>query len=290
MKNISQFPIHLTVLVCAGILLSAFIPTSHELDIPVSILTLVLLILLIREAGGTEMRGWLLLSLGTYGIGLLADLLDEIPELGESWLLENAENSFMHIGVFLLCFCFNQLLQRHRTLIRDLNRQIHKAKNLEAQLSRLALEDELTGLKNRRALFRRFDQMAIHHQRGILAYLDLDNFKQVNDRLGHQQGDALLVEIATLLVKTAPLGSQAYRIGGDEFVVLLPCEDQQQCNQWIDRLYLATQPLNEAYRIDLSIGLAVYYPGNLSDPDSLLATADKSMYRAKAGKPRSTVE
>ncbi|MEJ2764894.1 GGDEF domain-containing protein [Photobacterium sp. MCCC 1A19761] len=285
MKDISQFPIHLTVLACAGILFSAFVPSSRGLDIPVSILTLVLLVLLVREAAGTGMRWWLSLSLGTYGIGLLADLLDEIPELSGHWLLENAENSFMHIGVFLICFCFNKLLQRHRTLITNLNAQIQRARSLETQLSRMALEDELTGLQNRRALFRRFDRMAINNQRGILAYIDLDNFKQVNDRFGHKQGDELLGEISTLLVKTAPTGSQAYRIGGDEFVVLLPSEDQQQCNQWIDCLYQAAHPLSQRYQIDLSIGLAIYYSGNLSDPDSLLATADKSMYRAKAGKP-----
>lgn len=288
MKDISQFPIHLTALVCAGILLSVFIPTSHGLDIPVSILTLVLLVLLIREASGTEMRGWLILSLGTYGIGLLADLLDEIPELGGNWLLENAENSFMHIGVFLLCFCFNKLLQRYRTLTSNLNAQIHKAKKLESKLSRMALEDELTGLQNRRALFRRFDRMAINNQRGSLAYIDLDNFKQVNDQCGHKQGDELLREIATLLVKTAPTGSQAYRIGGDEFVVLLPCEDQQWYNQWIERLYQSVKPLSDRFQIDLSIGLAVYYSGNLSDPDTLLATADKNMYCAKASKSATT--
>ncbi|UTV30087.1 GGDEF domain-containing protein [Photobacterium atrarenae] len=265
-----------------------FIPTSHGLDIPVSILTLVLLVLLIREASGTEMRGWLILSLGTYGIGLLADLLDEIPELSGNWLLENAENSFMHIGVFLLCFCFNKLLQRYRALTSSLNAQIHKARDLETKLSRMALEDELTGLQNRLALFRRFDYMAINNQRGLLAYIDLDNFKHVNDQYGHKQGDELLREIAALLVKTAPTGSQAYRIGGDEFVVLLPCEDQQRYNRWIERLYQSVKPITERFQIDLSIGLAVYYSGNLSDPDSLLATADKNMYCAKTPKPATT--
>lgn len=284
MNSLSKLPTRLTIVVCAGMLLSVFVPSSGALDVIASILTLVLIILLLREDFGTEMRGWLILALGTYGIGVLADLLDEIPELDNHWLLDNTDDVFMQAGVFLICYCFNKLLRQRREFIDKLHIQITKARTLEGQLSRLALQDELTGLQNRRSLFRRFDKMAIDLEKGILAYIDLDNFKQVNDRLGHQCGDELLVNIASSMLKTTPTGSKIYRIGGDEFVVLLPDDNEKRCDKWIDTLYDVTRDTREQFKIDISIGLAPYYPGNLSEPDTILAKADKAMYRNKMNK------
>ncbi|MGR5148486.1 GGDEF domain-containing protein [Photobacterium alginatilyticum] len=286
MNSLSQLPKRLTIVVTAGISLSVLVPSGGALDVILSIFSLVLIIILLREDFGNEMRGWLFLALGTYGLGVLADLLDEIPELRKHWLLDSTDDIFMHIGVFLICFCFNKMLRQRFNLIGKLNIQIAKARTLEGQLSRLALQDDLTGLNNRRALFRRFDNMAIHLERGILAYIDLDNFKQVNDRLGHNHGDQLLINIASYLLKTVPTGSQIYRIGGDEFVVLLPDEDQKKCYQWIDTLYEVTAETREHYNIDISIGLAPYYPGNLSEPDAILAKADRAMYKNKLNKER----
>ncbi|PSW20270.1 GGDEF domain-containing protein [Photobacterium sanctipauli] len=284
MGTLSQLPLRLTVVVCIGILLSALVPSNGQLDIIVSILTLVLIIMLLKEDFGTEMRSWLILALGTYSIGVIADLLDEVPELDNHWLIDSTDDIFMHIGVFLICFCFIKMLNQRRELISKLQVQIDKSRKFEADLSRLALEDELTGLQNRRALFRRFDKIAINLQRGILAYIDLDNFKQVNDNFGHKCGDELLTAIAKMLVQTAPIGSHIYRIGGDEFVVLLPTEDNQLCQTWITDLYEATHPKRAHYNIDLSIGLSPYYPGNLSDPGAILTKADKAMYKAKLNK------
>ncbi|MCW8329337.1 GGDEF domain-containing protein [Photobacterium sp. SDRW27] len=281
MNNISQLPIRLTIVVCVGILLSALLPSSGSLEVIVSILTLVLIILLLREDFGTEMRQWLMLALGTYGIGVIVDLLDEIPELDDHWLIDSTDDIFMHIGVFLMCFCFIKMLHQRRSFIETLNLQITKSRALERKLSRLALQDELTGVQNRRALFRRFDKMAINLQKGILAYIDLDNFKQVNDKWSHQDGDEILIDMATTLVKTAPIGSHVFRIGGDEFVVLLPSEDPIASQQWIDTLYEVTKNTRDKFNIGISIGLAPYYPGNLSEPDSILAKADKAMYKEK---------
>ena len=290
MHKISQLPMRLTIFACAGILLFAFVASSESFEVVISILTLSLIAMLLREDFGTEMKLWLLLALGSYGIGVIADLLDEIPELDEHWLLNKTDDAFMQIGVFLMCFCFIKILHQHRSLIDDLNSQIIKARTLERELSRQALQDDLTGLQNRRALFRQFDKMAINLQHGILAYIDLDNFKQVNDNYGHKQGDKLLVTIARELIKTAPIGSQIFRIGGDEFVVLMPSEDQTFYHEWIDELYEATTDTRESFNIDLSIGLAPYYPGNLSDPDIILARADRAMYKEKIARTQESRE
>ncbi|MGR5064621.1 GGDEF domain-containing protein [Photobacterium sp. DNB22_13_2] len=240
--------------------------------------------MLLREDMEQEMRGWMKLALGTYAIGVTADLLDEIPELNDHWLIDSSDDIFLHIGVFLICFCFIKMLAIHRTLISKLHRQVEVSQTLEKNLSRLALEDDLTGLNNRRALFRRFDDMAINTQRGILAYIDLDNFKQVNDKFNHQCGDELLITIAKYLSQTVPKGSHIYRIGGDEFVVLLPSDNPKICQAWINAIYDISAPIRESYNIDVSIGLSPYYPGNLSDPDSILAKADKAMYQEKQNK------
>ncbi|KLV05390.1 diguanylate cyclase/phosphodiesterase [Photobacterium aquae] len=284
MNSLSQLPTRLTIIVCIGILLSALVPSNGQLDIIVSLLTLVLIVMLLREDFGQEMRSWMMLALGTYAIGVLADIIDEIPELNNHWLVDSTDDIFMHIGVFLICFCFIKLIHQRRDLIGKLHSQITLARKLESKLSRQAYEDHLTGLFNRRALFRQFDKMAINQQRGILAYIDIDNFKHVNDYFGHRNGDEILCEIAKLLLHTAPTGSKIYRIGGDEFVVLLPSEDPHPCQIWINQLYEISDPLRTEYRIDLSVGLSPYYPGNLSDPDAILAKADRAMYQEKLNK------
>ena len=145
MNNISQLPPRLTVVVCVGILLSALTPSSGSLEILVSILTLVLIAMLLREDVGTEMRGWLMLALCTYGMGVIIDLVDEIPELDNHWLIDSSDEIFMHTGVFLICFCLIKMLHQRRSLIDKLHSQITKAHSLESELRRLALQDELTG-------------------------------------------------------------------------------------------------------------------------------------------------
>ena len=145
MNNISQLPPRLTVVVCVGILLSALTPSSGSIEILVSILTLVLIAMLLREDVGTEMRGWLMLALCTYGMGVIIDLVDEIPELDNHWLIDSSDEIFMHTGVFLICFCLIKMLHQRRSLIDKLHSQITKAHSLESELRRLALQDELTG-------------------------------------------------------------------------------------------------------------------------------------------------
>lgn len=284
MNTLSQLPPRLIVFVCLGVLLSALVPANGQLDIVVSIMTLVLIIMLLREDVDKDMRSWLMLATGTYSIGVLADILDEVPELDSHWLINSIDNIFMHIGVFLICFCFIKMMTSRRSLINELNNQIDIAHQLEAELSRLVLEDDLTGLQNRRALFRHFDEIAFSHERGVLAYIDIDNFKQVNDTFSHACGDTLLVQIAQHLRDTAPAGSQIYRIGGDEFVLLFPSEDTENSQAWLSALYDASEATRDYYQIDLSVGLSPYYPGNLSDPDAILVKADKAMYKEKMAK------
>ena len=170
-------------------------------------------------------------------------------------------------------------------------------KQQEAALERLAHYDALTGLPNRILLADRMRQALAHAQRSgrlmVVAYLDLDNFKPVNDLHGHDIGDHLLVEIAQRITSVLRATDTVARLGGDEFVILLPeVRDMEECNAILARVGDA---LSEAIRLPgggveisvaASIGIALYTGGDV-DADALLRRADQAMYQAKhAGRGR----
>jgi diguanylate cyclase (GGDEF)-like protein/PAS domain S-box-containing protein len=159
----------------------------------------------------------------------------------------------------------------------------------EARLAFLAQFDGLTGLPNRALLRDRFSQLIVQARRhesalGLL-FIDLDDFKMVNDTLGHAGGDELLKEVAGRLLAAVRPGDTVARIAGDEFAVILGdlarAEDAALVAQKvIDRL---SGPLSiggqEAF-VTASIGIAAF-PADGNDAESLLAAADAAMYRAK---------
>ena len=163
-------------------------------------------------------------------------------------------------------------------------------KELQRRLQDAARRDHLTGLLNRRGfeeeLERQLAYAARYERGGALLVLDLDNFKSVNDTLGHRAGDELLAGIARVmgehLRKTDVLG----RLGGDEFAVVLPEVSGEQARQVVASLIEivgvhAELLLGHRVRTAASIGLAMY-DGQTSMHD-LLANADAEMYEAKAG-------
>ena len=173
-------------------------------------------------------------------------------------------------------------------------------KALEEQVRQLAYMDTLTGLANRRLLEDRLSlalsqcRRGGHH--GALLYLDLDDFKPVNDRHGHAAGDQLLVGVAQRLRQAVRACDSVARLGGDEFVVMLsplPAEPQpadEQAQAVACKLQallaqphrLALQDLAEAVEhcCTASIGVALFGPAD-EDPVAVLQRADRAMYRAK---------
>ncbi len=147
-----------------------------------------------------------------------------------------------------------------------------------------ALHDPLTGLANRTLLRDRLHHALARRDRGATAalFVDLDNFKQVNDVHGHATGDAVLVEIATRLNTAVRPGDTIARLGGDEFVAVCEGIDEEAALAVAHRLHDAIQlPLTAGgaeHQLSASIGIAL---GD-SDPDALLADADAASYRAKA--------
>jgi diguanylate cyclase (GGDEF)-like protein len=155
----------------------------------------------------------------------------------------------------------------------------------------LAHHDALTGLPNRRLLLDRLAVMLAHAARtgervGVL-FLDLDRFKVINDSLGHSAGDRLLVQAAARILAAVRAGDTVARIGGDEFVVLLPgLRDAVDARRVVHQVAEAIRaPLlsdGDELFITPSVGVAVA-PDDGADPETLLKHADIAMYRAKDG-------
>jgi diguanylate cyclase (GGDEF)-like protein/PAS domain S-box-containing protein len=167
-------------------------------------------------------------------------------------------------------------------------------KEHEAELSRVAHYDALTGIPNRVLLADRMKQAIAKtgREQSVVAvcYLDLDGFKAINDNLGHDAGDQVLVEVSRRIRNTIRAGDTVARLGGDEFVVLLELEKGEECVITVERLLaVIAQPItvkDKPQLLSASIGVSIY-PLDNEDSDTLLRHADQAMYIAKqSGKNR----
>jgi diguanylate cyclase (GGDEF)-like protein/PAS domain S-box-containing protein len=173
---------------------------------------------------------------------------------------------------------------------------ITAVKEEQSNLERMAFHDPLTQLPNRLLLSDRLQQAINTNQREgtllALCYLDLDDFKPVNDRHGHAVGDQLLVNVASRLRASVRGGDTVARIGGDEFVILLNgMTSTAECEAAMSRLHEAiTTPYalgNVSTNVSASIGVAIY-PRDATNGEDLMLLADSLLYRAKnAGRRRS---
>ena len=150
-----------------------------------------------------------------------------------------------------------------------------------------AREDYLTGLGNRRYFFELADNEIIRSKRYAhpftLAYLDVDGFKTINDRLGHAEGDALLKAIARAISGNIRATDIAARLGGDEFAVLLPESGAEAARKFFDKLHrrLSEVARKNAWPVSFSIGVATFItaPGS---SDEMIRIGDNIMYAAKS--------
>jgi diguanylate cyclase (GGDEF)-like protein/PAS domain S-box-containing protein len=168
-------------------------------------------------------------------------------------------------------------------------------KQHEKQLEHIAHYDALTGIPNRVLLADRLQQALAHTKRegSILAvcYLDLDGFKLVNDTMGHEAGDRVLIEVTRRIKQTIRGDDTVARLGGDEFaVLLLGLNAEEEYTASLNRLLEEiSQPIEikgKLFEVSASIGVALY-PVDDQDADALLRHADQAMYTAKqSGKNR----
>src|ERR671921_290207 len=171
-----------------------------------------------------------------------------------------------------------------------------KNSELVEQLHSAATTDELTGLFNRRALEERLGaeiSRSLRHQlHTSVLLLDLDRFKVVNDTLGHAAGDRLLVQVGQILRKQCRALDVVGRLGGDEFLVILPMTKPAEAKVFVARVQESLRELERAHPdfgpCTLSMGIAES-PRHGTTVSSVLAAADNALYRAKRG-GRNTVE
>ena len=158
---------------------------------------------------------------------------------------------------------------------------------LQAELQRLAQHDPLTGLVNRRALEAAAARLLADPAAALaVVAIDADHFKRINDRHGHAAGDAVLVALAERLRAGAGPGDVVGRLGGEEFVLLLPGATADAARERAEALRVAVSaapvPVDDrALAVSVSIGVALRRPGQ-DDLETLLRAADRAMYAAKA--------
>ena len=172
---------------------------------------------------------------------------------------------------------------------RELRQEIQSRIKMEEKISKLAYFDDLTGLFNKKSFTEYVDKKISENLRNELSlaimYVDLDSFKLVNDTLGYQLGDKIIIQAAQRLTENLRISDTTARVGADEFLVLL------QNNPDEDTIHIIAEKVNEAFRrefliegndvhITASIGVAVY-PLDGNDADTLIKNANIAMHRAK---------
>ncbi len=216
-----------------------------------------------------------------YGI----QFVKKIPNTYYEFPAVTKDGKEMWIGQNVQLLMYDGYFVGFQAVSRDMTERVKK----EEQLRSMVFTDSLTHLYNRRG----FLNLAEHllksaerlHAKLLLAYIDLDNIKIINDTFGHEQGDAVLIDTADILRNTFRKSDIICRIGGDEFAVLASSFDESYPQNLIDRLqyYIDAQNLkrNKKYKISMSMGFAFYDPETPCSLEVLMAMADQSMYEQK---------
>lgn len=209
------------------------------------------------------------------------------------WSMPIRGDNKLAIGSFALSSMEKRNPQKfHKKLLEtcaDIVAIILKREAEEKQLKFLAHYDALTGLPNRTLFADRFNQAIAHSKRSnsllAICFLDLDNFKAINDNYGHDAGDKLLIEVAKRITATIRDEDTVSRQGGDEFTLLLrDIDSPSQCEKLLERINhsLAQSHIinGRPHKVSASIGTTLY-PLDNTDLDTLIRHADQAMYHAK---------
>jgi diguanylate cyclase (GGDEF)-like protein len=181
-----------------------------------------------------------------------------------------------------------KLILQHQELQDEINLQKSELALANTQLKHLVDHDALTGIKSRRAfetaLLKEHSRAKRNHESFGLLYIDVNNFKLINDNHGHEAGDSILKSIAERLVHTLRTEDTIARVGGDEFAVIIPCATSENiaaiANKVMNLTRLPINYHNKLIECSVSIGYACY-PDDSSDIDQLMRQADHNMYNEK---------
>ncbi len=210
--------------------------------------------------------------------------IQKLTKMHEKTLLEcNAQ----HINLPALTLKFDEIQSHMNNEVKKANEVISQLTTQVKTLEKKSNLDSLTKVFNRRALTTYLKSVCSNNEIPYefhMLILDIDDFKNINDKYGHVAGDKVLIFIANILKKTLRDGDKVFRYGGEEFIIVLNRIDDALCNKISNRLLSLVRGnkliyKGEGLRVTMSIGTTVYTKGDT--PDSLIARADKALYRAK---------
>jgi diguanylate cyclase (GGDEF)-like protein len=250
---------------------------------------------LYRDMEALSTRDWQLWSIGALTLVVIAIGFSAfvLPNLMWAGVALHADHHYMpqlFFGLLTLIILLNiYILDQKRTIDRTRQRLLRELVE-SAKAREVALVDPLTGVFNRRYMEEVFPREISKAARGgtdlSFVMLDVDGFKDINTRFGHFAGDQYLRDVATLLKKTFRGSDTVLRLGGDEFLVILPETSNKQAQRAAERLLWETRWWNQAghakYELAFSCGVATYRKG--MDIKEVLDLADRDMYRAKREK------
>lgn len=232
-----------------------------------------------------ENIGLIVVTLVSFLVAGHFDVLEEFIEFSEAhedWELDELLTTSFAVMIYLAIVLYSKTKQLHKEIAERIQTQ--------EQVTRLATLDPLTDLPNRREFLPHLEQAIkkadIDNDLQALLFIDIDDFKRINDNYGHAVGDELLVDIARVLQSSIRRTDKICRIAGDEFIVHLPnLGTQEEVALVADKILAGVSVLREG-SITLSIGIAMI-PWDAKTSVELIANADHAMYQAKeAGKNR----
>ena len=244
----------------------------------------------IKDAKRTELKGIIVPLPGPSGRMIInlsfgISIIDGVRH----YSLSNADFAATDLAIEML------YLVEAKTAAMEASRRL----NLRLQGAKIAAEeqaftDTLTGLKNRRAMDMVLNRLLGTGEQFAVMHIDLDYFKDVNDQLGHAAGDHVLLKVAKVMVEETRESDCVARVGGDEFIVILPNVKNLSILQTIGERIITTleEPIpfeGRVCNISASIGTVWIKPGSAIDKDELLSNADVALYASKhAGRAQQT--
>ncbi len=187
-----------------------------------------------------------------------------------------------------ICFSFIAIGNESHKMRRKLRQQNEKLRQLLVQVQATAITDELTGVFNRRHttdLLKRYLNLASRDKFIFsVSYIDIDHFKRVNDTFGHNVGDKVLHRFAAILMENAREADSVARMGGEEFLIILPNEPLASALVFTERIKVAISQISfddiaQGLSVTLSAGVTAYLPGD--SLEELILRADQGLYQAK---------